>query len=136
MRRHVIGVRRSRRDLGVGAGRAQTFLGQHGIVVAVNDVVCYTRMLWLAREDRLEDLATLALVGKSLVSLRRSDGQGERMENCRLAVIGISSLHLTHLLLEGLRVRIDIFSILAVNFRESFDVNLFPRSGLGVLLRD
>src|SRR5207302_10872091 len=114
VRRHVIGVCRSRRDFSVRTGCTQTFLGQQGIVVAVDDVVGYARMLGLVGENRLEDFAALALIGKGLVGFGCGYGQGERVENGRLAVVGIGGLHVGHLLLERLGVGVCIVFILAV----------------------
>src|SRR5713226_4078076 len=63
MRRHVIGMGGGRRDFGVHARGAEALLGEHRIVVAMNDVMRDSGMVRLFLEDGLENLATLALIG-------------------------------------------------------------------------
>ncbi len=68
-------MRRSGSDLGVHARRPQTLLGQHRIVVAVDDVMRDARMMRLPGENWFQNLAALALVGKGFVGLRRRNRQ-------------------------------------------------------------
>src|SRR6516164_8845793 len=102
MRRHVIGVRRGRSDLGVDARCSQTLFGEHGIVVAVDQVMRDARMVWLLGQNRLQDFAALALVGKGSICLGSGNGEAERVEDGGLTVASIARLDLTHLPLKGL----------------------------------
>ena len=67
MRRHMLGVRRSRRDFGVALGGVQPLLGDRRIVVEVDQIVGDARVRGLPFEDRLQDRSALELIGVSLV---------------------------------------------------------------------
>src|SRR5712692_3877649 len=110
-------MRGGRRDFGVHARGAEALLGEHGIVVAMNDVVRDSRMVGLLLEDRLKNFATFALVREGLVGLRSGDSECQGVEDGGFAVLGISSLQLAHFLLEGAGVRCVVLVILAINFR-------------------
>src|SRR5712692_4653798 len=138
MRRHVIGVCRGGCNPGVHAGGAQTLFSQHGVVVAMNDVVGDTGMVGLLGENRFEYLAALTLIGKGLIGFGRRNGEREGVEDSSFTVIGICRPHRAHLLLEGLGVSVSVFTVVAVNFRQSVDKCCFagrgPRIGSSDLL--
>src|SRR5215469_6462122 len=99
MRRHVIGVSRCWRDLGVHPCGSQAFLGEQGVVIAVDDVMRYAGMVRLPGKNGFEDFTTLALIAKRFIGLGSGDGEGERMENGSLVVLGIGGLYIAHLFL-------------------------------------
>jgi len=49
----VLRVGSARRDLGIAPRRFDTFRGDRRIVIEMNQIVRYARMLWLAFRDRL-----------------------------------------------------------------------------------
>jgi hypothetical protein len=63
VRRHVLGVRRGRRDLRVAVGGVEPLRGGLRIVVEVDQVVRDARMPRQALGDRLEDRGALRLLG-------------------------------------------------------------------------
>ena len=67
VRRHVLGVRRGRRDLGIAVGGVEALLGERRIVVEVDQVVRDAGMLRQALGDRLEDRGALGLLRVGLV---------------------------------------------------------------------
>ena len=70
MRWHMQRMRHSRRCLGIGARCLQTLLRVLGIVVGVNEIVQYTRMVRLAGIHRLKEFRRLLLLLKPLGALR------------------------------------------------------------------
>ena len=55
MGRHVLGVRRRWRDLGISLGGVETFLRYRRVVVEVNEVMSDAWVPRLPLEDRLQD---------------------------------------------------------------------------------
>src|SRR6266496_1794838 len=136
MRRHVVGMSGGGSDGRVLARRDQPLLGQNRVIVAMDDVMRHAGMVGLFGEDRLENLAALALVGQGLVRLGSCDVEAQRMENRRFRVLGISSLQCAHLLLERLGVGVLVLSIFLVNFRECINVGTLTWSCGGITGRN
>src|SRR5215470_15897554 len=99
----------------------------------MDDVVSYARMLRLAGEDRFQNFATLALVGKCLIGFGCGDVERERVKDGGFGVVRISSLQCTHLLFEYFGVLRRRLSVLTINFRERFDVAFLASSGVAGL---
>src|SRR5580704_12941891 len=89
-------------------------------------------MMRLSGEDRFQNLATLALVGKSLVGLGSSNRQSQRVKNRCLIILRIGCLESAHLLFKGLAVRIGVLTVFAVNFSQCVDVGILALCSLRV----
>ena len=96
-------VGRRRRDGRVAPGRGEALVRDRGIVVAVDQIVGDARMLWLLGEDLLEHARGLQLVGVGLVRRQRGRVEGERVEDRRLTVLGVTRRELLHRLPVGER---------------------------------
>ena len=118
-------MRRIRRNPGVRARRLEAQLGQRRVVDAVNDVVRHARMVLMAYQQLVENLATLLLPRIRLV--RRVEvadrHQLQRVENRGLVVAGIAVAGRAQSLFVILRPGrvIDRLPVL-VEHRESSDV--------------
>ena len=92
MRRHVQCMRRIGRNRGVRARRLEAQLGQRRIIDAVNDVVRHARMVLMACQQPVENLAALLLPRIRLV--RRVEvadrHQLQSVENRGLVVAGVA----------------------------------------------
>ena len=106
VRRHVLRVRRIRRDLRIAQRRRQAFGGDARIVVQMDQIMRDAGMLRLALEDRLEDGRPLELVGVGLVGGRRRDIERDRVEDLGFVVIGIFRRQRLHRLQIGLHARL------------------------------
>ena len=89
VRRHVLGVRRGRRDLGIAVGGVEAFLRRCRIVVEVDQVVRDARMLRQALGDRLQDRRALALLGIGLVVRVGRGVERDGVGDLRLVVVRI-----------------------------------------------
>ena len=89
VRRHVLGVRRGRRDLGVAVGRVEALLGGLRIVVEVDEVVRDARMPRQALGDRLQDRGALGLLGVGLVVEVGRGVERDGVGDLRLVVVRI-----------------------------------------------
>ena len=116
MRRHMVRIRRGGSNLRIHARCPKPLLNENRIVVTVNDVVSYTRVLRLLRKYRLKNFAALTLIGKRLVRFRSGDRERQSVQDGCFVVVGISRLHFAHLLLKGLCVRGFILAVLAIDF--------------------
>src|SRR5437667_8903148 len=96
MRRHVLRMRRRRRDLRIPLGRVEASLRQGRRVVEMDQIVGDAGMARLAQEDRLEDRSALELHRIGLVVRRGRDVEFDRVENLRFVVIRISLRHAFH----------------------------------------
>src|SRR3982075_3135380 len=67
VRWHVLRMRGGRRHLGVAVGSIETLRGGLRIVIEVDQVVRYARMLRETPRDRFEDRRALCLLGIGLV---------------------------------------------------------------------
>ena len=103
VRRHVLGMGRRRRDLGVASRSLEALLGDRRIVVEVDQVVRHAGMLRLTLGDRLEDRRALELAGVGLVGRRSRGVERERVVNLRLVIVRIALRQLLH----GLRIGHD-----------------------------
>src|SRR6516162_7015311 len=70
MRGHVIGMGGGGGDLGIGSRSNKSLLGQHRVVIAVDEIVSDPGMVRLLLKDRFQDFAAFPLVGESLVRFR------------------------------------------------------------------
>ena len=122
----------------VHARGSQALLRQHGIVVAMNDVMRDARMMGLFLENRLEDLAAPALICKGLVRCRCNDVKSNRVKDCGFRIVGVSGLQFTHLFLEGAVIGSSVLaavigsSVLAafcIHFLQGVDVRFFTARG-------
>ena len=102
MRRHVLGVRRGRRDAGIALRRVEALLGDRRIVIEVDQVVRDAGMARLPLEDRLEDFRALELIGVGLVGRRGADIERDGIEDLRFVVVGIALRQRLHRLEIGL----------------------------------
>src|SRR5256884_4972794 len=71
MRRHVQSVNRRRRNLGIAPCCCQRAVGQHWVVVSMDDVMSHPRMIGQLSEDFFQDRASFLLFGVAGVSRRR-----------------------------------------------------------------
>src|SRR5260370_28520571 len=136
MRRHVIGMGRGRRNLGVHPGGGEAFFGEHGVVVAMDDVVGGTGVVRLLCENRCKYFATLTLIGEGLVGFGSGDDEREGVEDSSFVVSWVRRLYRTHPLLESLGVTESGFAVITLNFRQSVDVGYFASRGLPIGVRD
>ena len=128
MRRHVLGVRRGRRDPGIPPCRFQAFGGQHFVVIAVDQVVRYAGMAGQFFQQRLQDLAALALVGIALVAARRRFIQRQRIKDRCFNVVRICRMQFRHLPGKLLQPLVQQHIIALVKRRNGFDVLLLART--------
>ena len=105
VRRHVLRVRRRRRDRSVELGGIEPLLGDRRIVVEMDQIVRHARMSRLPLEDRLEDCRALELVGVGLVGGRRRHVERDRIGDLRLVVVGVFRGQRLHRLEIGLHAR-------------------------------
>src|SRR5215469_4292680 len=89
-------MRRIRRDLCVTARCVQRPICQWRVVVGVDDVVGYSRVLWLLCEQRLEYGAGLSLVDVGLVFRGRGGEQRQRVKDGSFMILGIARLQMVH----------------------------------------
>ncbi len=89
VRRHVLGVRRGRRDLGVSVGGVEALRGSLRIVVEVDEVVRDARMPRQALGDRLQDRGALGLLGVGLVVQVGRGVERDGVGDLRLVVVRI-----------------------------------------------
>src|SRR6516164_1061873 len=94
--RHVLRVRRRRRDLRIPLGRVEASLRQGRRVVEMDQVVGDAGMARLAQEDRLEDRGALELHRIGLVARRGRDIEFDRIENLGFVVLRIALRHAFH----------------------------------------
>jgi hypothetical protein len=125
MRRHVQRMGSGRRDLGVALRRIQTFVGDGGIVVEMDQVVCDARVPGLALEDRLQDRRALELVRIGLIVWRCCDVEGDRIADLGLVVLGIPGREILH----RLQVRLHAAGVrnrLVVRIEDEQGVDVVP----------
>ena len=115
------------RDLGIGSRSNKRLLGQHRVVITVDQIVSDPGMVRLLLQDRFENFAAFPLVSQRFVRFRRRNVQHQRVADGGFAVVWVCGLHCPHVFLEGLRVGRAALAVLAVNFSQSVDVSLFPR---------
>ena len=89
-------VRCRRRDIAVTVGRGETTLRERRRIVAMNQVVRNTRMIWLLDENRFQHLCRAQLITIRLVVRIVIGGQGERVKNSRLGIVWIFVGELRH----------------------------------------
>ena len=89
VRRHVLGVRRGRRDLGVAVGGVEAFLRGRRIVVEVDQVVRDARMLRQPFGYRLQDCGALGLLRVGLVVQVRRRVERDGVGDLSLVVVRI-----------------------------------------------
>ena len=89
VRRHVLGVRRGRRDLGVAVGGVEALRGGRRIVVEVDQVMRDARMLRQPLGDRLQDRGALGLLGIGLVVQVGRGVERDGVGDLRLVVVRI-----------------------------------------------
>src|SRR5438270_11874139 len=123
----MLRMRRRGGDLRVCPCRGQALARQHRVVVTMDKVVRYARVVWLLLEDRLEDLPAFPLVRKSLVGLGRSDIQSESMKDGCFAILGICGMHARHGLLESLFIRWLVSAVWFEDVVERVSVGFFTR---------
>src|SRR5689334_15932515 len=116
MRRHMVRMCRGGSNLRIHARCPKPLLSENRIVVTVNNVVSYTRVLRLLRKYRLKNFAALTLIGKRLVGFGSGDRERQSVQDGCLVVVGISRLYLAHLPLKGLCVRRFILAVIAIDF--------------------
>src|SRR5438477_10626517 len=68
VRRHVLRMRRGRRDLGVLVGGSQALRGDRRIVIEMDQIVSDARMLWLPLPERFKDGGALERLCIGLVA--------------------------------------------------------------------
>ena len=123
VRRHVLCMRRSRRDLGVTPGGVDPPLRERRSVVEVNEIMSDARVPGVALEDWLQDGRSLELIGVSLVGRRGRDVQRNRVEDLRLVVVGIFCRQCLHRLEIGLNARLmSGLVVVDIHDRQSVDV--------------
>ena len=88
-----------RRNLGIQSCRRKPALRDRWIVVAVDQVVRYARMLGLLLEHLLQDRGRLELVGVGFIGELRGHVERQRIKNRRLRVVGITLRQRFHRLL-------------------------------------
>src|SRR5450432_942591 len=93
-------------------------------------------MMGMTCEERLKNLAALALVGKCLVGLRSRDAEAQGVKDSGLDIVRISLRHRCHLSLIILVVGGYVFSIFFVHLRQGGDVPKLARRGFLVFSRD
>ncbi len=71
VRRHVQGMDRRRRNLGVAPSCCQRAVGQHGVVIGVDNVMSHAWMIGRLSEDFFQDGAGFLLVSVAGVAWRR-----------------------------------------------------------------
>ena len=89
VRRHVLGVRRGRRDLGVAVGGVEPLLRGRRVVVEVDQVMRDARMLRQPLGDRLQDCGALGLLGVGLVVQVGRGVERDGIGDLRLVVVRI-----------------------------------------------
>src|SRR6266576_823110 len=89
----------------------------------MNYVVRYAWVVRLLRKQGEQNVYALALVGKSLVRLRRDDVECQRMKDGSFTVLWIRTLKRRHLLFKSPSMRVGVAVILAVDFRQCVDVS-------------
>src|SRR2546430_395930 len=88
MRRHVQSVNRRGRNLGIAPRCCQRAVGQHWVVVGMDDVMSHPRMIGQLREDFFQDRASFLLLGVAGVAWRRGRDYLQGIEKSRFAVLG------------------------------------------------
>ena len=88
MARHVLGVRRVRRQRIVDPGRGQSFVGMRRIVVAMNQIMRDARMLREFLEKRFE-ARTGSLILPDVSSAMTSTKRCEGREGLRFHIVRI-----------------------------------------------
>jgi hypothetical protein len=79
-------------DLRIAPRRVKPLLGDHRIVVEMNEKVGDARMAWLALEDRLQDHRSFELIGITLVARRGRDVQRNRVQDLRFVDLRAQNL--------------------------------------------
>jgi hypothetical protein len=138
--RHVLRMRRRRRDLGIARGGVETFLGDRRIVVGVDQVVGDAGMLRLALEDPFQDRRRLELVGIGLVGGRGRDVEREGVIDLCLVVLRVMLGDRLHRLEIGLQAGavVDLVVVGVERGQRSDELVLARRlraDGLGLLKR-
>src|ERR1051325_9635375 len=116
MRRHMVRMCRGGSNLRIHARCPKPLLSENRIVVTMNDVMSYTRVLRLLSKYRLKNFTALTLIGKRLVRFGSGDRERQSVQDGCFVVVGISRLHFAHLLLKGVCVRRLILAVLAIDF--------------------
>src|ERR1700730_1459657 len=93
-------------------------------------------MLRILRKNRFENLTAPTLIGECLVCFGSTNGERQRMEDCRFSVTGIFCVHSRHLLFEGVGVRGVVLPVLAVYFSQSVYIAHLAGSGLRIIASD
>src|SRR6184192_1368062 len=96
MRRHVQSVNRRRRNLGIAPCCCQRAVGQHWVVVSMDDVMSHPRMIGQLSEDFFQDRASFLLLGVAGVAWRRVRDYLQGIEKSRFAVVGICRIQVLH----------------------------------------
>src|SRR5215472_163682 len=125
MRRHVVRMSGSGRNLSVHARRRKALFGENRIVVAMDDVMRDAGMMRPLLENRFEDFAAAALIREGLVRFGSGDGKSEGVKNGSFVIVGISSLQYGHPLFESTVIGSGVLSILGIHGREGVDVGFF-----------
>lgn len=124
-------VRHRGRHRRVAARRGQPALGEHGRIVAVDQVVRDAGMVRLLQVDRLEDCRRLELLGIGLVGGQRRGVEGQRVEHAGLAVVRVGRVDPRHRLLVGEAAR-AVIELVPVPVERRAGTDIVPLAlGLG-----
>jgi len=96
VRGHVDRVRHDRHANRIFQCGLERAVGQRRIVVGMNDVVADTRMLGHLGEKLFQHAAGLELIGVALVQRIGGREKRERIEDLRVAIVGIAGRKLLH----------------------------------------
>jgi hypothetical protein len=123
MRRHVLRMRRRRRNRGIALGRVEPLLGDRRVVVEMDQIVSDTGMARLAPEDWLQDGGPFELICVRLVVGRGGDVERDRMADLGFVVVGIALRQRLHRFQVGLHALAEWNSIvILVHGEQGIDV--------------